>query len=466
MQIAQTLAGYSLGQADVLRRAMGKKIRSVMEAEREKFVEGAEEQGIAKPKASHIFDLIAKFAEYGFNKSHAAAYALVAYQTGYLKANYPVEFLAASMTLDINHTDKLSGFRQELQRMEIALLPPDINASKATFSVEQTEKGGAIRYALAALKNVGRTAMEALVAEREANGPFKDVADFASRLDTTVINKRQLENLVKAGAFDSLNANRRQVFEAIDQIVRAAAGAARERDDNQQSLFGGDPEHDSVRIAFSPGPDWPVNDRLRNEFEAVGFYMSAHPLDDYRKTFGKLGVIRSADLFSGVERSQSPKLAGMVLSRKERDSAKGNRFAFIQLSDSSGAYEVTAFSEVLAQSRALLDQSEQEGTPVLINATAQYEDEGVRLLANSIEPLDAAVARADDGIRIFVTDPDVLGNLKAILDREKGGRGRCTIVVEYGEAEVELGLDERYAVSPRMRAAIKSLQGVMAVQEL
>ena len=240
MQIAQELAGYSLGGADLLRRAMGKKIQAEMDAQRQSFIEGAVERKVAKAKAAAIFEQVNKFAGYGFNKSHAAAYALVAYQTAYLKANHPVAFMAASMTYDMGNTDKLNVFRQELQRMGVALLPPDINRSLVDFSVEATEQGPAIRYALAAVKNVGAAAMAAVVAEREANGPFASLADFVDRLDARQVNKRQIEMLASAGAFDSFNSNRHQVFQGAEVIVRHAAAAVQERESAQVSLFGGE----------------------------------------------------------------------------------------------------------------------------------------------------------------------------------------------------------------------------------
>ena len=239
MQIAQVLAGYSLGGADLLRRAMGKKDRKVMDAQRQTFVDGAIANGVTRAQATHIFDLVAKFAGYGFNKSHAAAYALVAYQTAFLKANHPVEFLAASMTLDMGNTDKLNIFRQELRRLGVSLLPPDVNASEAVFAVElQDGDSPAIRYALAAIKNVGEAAMEAMVDERRTNGPYRDVFDFAGRLDSRTVNKRALENLVRAGAFDRLDPNRRRLLESVETLLRHAGAAASDRESNQMALFG------------------------------------------------------------------------------------------------------------------------------------------------------------------------------------------------------------------------------------
>ncbi len=307
MQIAQVLAGYTLGGADLLRRAMGKKIQSEMDAQRQQFVEGAAARGVGRPRAELIFDQMAKFAGYGFNKSHAAAYALVAYQTAFLKANYPVEFMAASMTLDLGNTDKLAHFRQELGRLGIALLPPDINRSLVAFGVEPDLKDAkpAIRYALAAVKGVGEQAMRDLVLERAANGPFKDLFDFALRLDAKSFNRRQFENLVKAGAFDSLNPNRAQTFAAAEQLLRQASRAAEERQDGQESLFAGIATSGfAARPSLPVVPDWPDVERLQNEFDAIGFYLSSHPLDPYGKSLERAGILSYADLPGGARRGR------------------------------------------------------------------------------------------------------------------------------------------------------------------
>ncbi|MEQ8695358.1 MAG: OB-fold nucleic acid binding domain-containing protein, partial [Bauldia litoralis] len=465
MQIAQILSGYTLGGADVLRRAMGKKIKSEMDAQRSIFVEGAVKNGIKKDKASLIFDLVDKFAGYGFNKSHAAAYALVAYQTGYLKANYPVEFMAASMTFDMGNADRLTAYRRELQRLDIALLPPDVNASEATFSVED----GAIRYALAALKNVGRSAMEAMVREREANGPYESVADFATRLDTTVVNRRQIENLIKAGAFDSLNPNRRQLFDGVDLILRLANSASGERDSNQSNLFGDSMASDAQALPLPNVLDWPVTDRLRNEFDAIGLYLSAHPLDAYEKSLERLNISTYSDIAHRAAAGRAPataKLAGTVIGRKERRSARGNKFAFIQLSDPSGMFEITAFSEVLANARDLLESAVSEGTPVLVTADVRSEEDSVRLLAQAITPLDNAVAASAAGLRVWVTDPAAVEPLASVVAREKQGRGRVQVVVPLGSREAHISLPKTYMISPATRQAIKSIPGIMHVEEV
>jgi DNA polymerase-3 subunit alpha len=463
LQIAQVFAGYTLGGADLLRRAMGKKIKAEMEAQRETFVQGAMARGVSADRASQVFDLVDKFAGYGFNKAHSACYAFIAYQTAWLKANYPVEFFAASMTLDLGNTDKLNTFRQELARLGVPLLPPDINMSEPHFSVETSPDGKqAVRYALAAVKNVGAHAMALVVAERKANGPYKSLFDFARRLDVRAVNKRQLENLACAGAFDSLNPHRAQVHAAVEMLIRNAGSAAAERESSQVNLFG------EVAVDDMPLPvvaDWDPNDRLKREFEAIGFYLSAHPLDDYAKALARLGVVRQVELTSravagGVSRV---KLAGIVVSKQERTSARGNRFAFVQLTDTSGVFEITLFSEVLAASRQLLES----GKPLLVTAEARAEGDGVRVLAHSLAPLDAAAADAAATLRIFVRDAAPLPSLRKLFDATGGrAKGRVSLVVDIDDREVEIALPGQFPVSPQIKARAKAIPGVIDVQEL
>jgi len=466
MQIAQLLAGYSLGTADLLRRAMGKKIPAEMEAQRQAFIEGAVGRGVDTGLADHIFDQMAKFAGYGFNKSHAAAYALVAYQTAYLKANYPVEFLAASMTLDLGNTDKLNIFRQELDRLDIRLLPPDINRSEVTFAVEPDPRTGnpAVRYALAAVKGVGGQAMSDLVAERTAGGRFKDLIDFAHRLDAKSFNRRQFENLAKAGAFDTLNPNRAQTFTAAELLLRHASLAAEERRSRQESLFG------TLDPGFAPRPalplvsDWPPVEKLQHEFAAIGFYLSSHPLDPYGKSLERIGVIRFAELPAGLAANDAArfKLAGVVVGKKERTSARGTRFAFVQMSDPSGLFEVTLFSEMLSEARGLLES----GQPLVVSVDARSGEESLRLIAQTIEPLDAVVADAAAGLRVFLGEVRALSNLKSVITREAGGRGRVTVVLDLPSRQVEIAIPGGFRVDPRMRAAVKSLPGIVDVHDI
>jgi DNA polymerase-3 subunit alpha len=459
MQAAQILAGYSLGGADLLRRAMGKKIQSEMDAQRQTFITGASARGISKEKANEIFDTIDKFAGYGFNKSHAAAYALVAYQTAYLKANYPVEFMAASMSLDLGNTDKLAGFKGECVRLGIPVLPPDINRSDVRFSVDE----GKVRYALAAVRNVGEGAMAAVVAEREKRGPFKSLADFAGRLDGNAVNKRLIENLVKAGAFDSIEPNRNKVFAGAEQIIRYAQHKSSERKSSQGILFGG--EDNSVKLVLNNVPDWRPMEKLSNEFEAIGFYLSAHPLDAYSGTLDALKVKKATDVprLTPQECSHPIRMAGTVVAKRERVGKRGNKFAFVMLSDDTGNFEITMWSEVLAASRELLES----GAPVLLTLDAQMDDErGVRLLCSRADPLEKALAARLKNLRLSVNDTMPVHELQDLLAADGRGNGRITLAARSNGSWVEIALPGRYAIQPKTLAGLKNVPGILEIREV
>ncbi len=462
IQAAQTMAGYSLGSADLLRRAMGKKNASEMAAQRGNFVAGAAKRGVDDQQANFVFDLMEKFSGYGFNKSHSAPYALIAYQTAYLKANHPVEFLAASMTLDMGNTDKLNQFRQEADRLAIALLPPDINRSGVAFSVETDRKTGkpAIRYALAAIKGVGAQAMGELVRERDRNGRFKDLFDLAQRLDARNFNRGQFEGLAKAGAFEGLNPNRAQTFASAELLLREASRSSAERQDGQGSLFGlGLKDRPSLPLV----EDWPPAEKLQHEFAAIGFYLSSHPLDAYGRSLERAGILRSADLPAALAANAATRfrLAGIVVGRKERTSARGNRFAFVQMSDTSGVFEVTVFAEMLREARALFDM----GQPLAVTVDVRNEEDNLRLTVHKIEPLDDVVAHAAAGLRVFLGEARALAHLKNLIGREAGGRGRVSVVLDLAEREVEIAIPGGFRVDPKVRAAVKSLPGIVDVHD-
>lgn len=455
MQVAQVFAGYSLGDADLLRRAMGKKIKSEMDAQRARFVEGASAKGVSEKQANYVFDIVDKFAGYGFNKSHSACYALVAYQTAYLKANYPVEFLAASMSLDLNNTEKLHVFKQEADQLKIKVCPPSVQDSQAIFDV----KDGQILYALGAIKNVGRQAMEQLAEERTENGPFKDLFDFARRLNPKGINKRQLENLVRAGALDCLNPNRAQLLASVDMIMSLANQAANERESNQVSLFGDAMESDMDNPVLPQVEPWLPMDRLNEEFNAVGFYISGHPLDDYAKAMKQTGVVTYAELLQKT--SSAERVAGTVAARQDRRSKQGNPFAFVTLSDPTGRFEVVVFSEALNSFRELLEP----GRSVVIGVEIDREGDDVRLRAQSVRPVDEVAATAADGLKIFLDTPEPLESVKSRLPDK--GRGVVSLVLLAGKGrEVEVELKERFHITPPVRAAIQAVPGVVDVQDI
>ena len=457
MRIARELAGYTMGEADILRRAMGKKIPAEMIPQRAKFMKGAEERKIPRSAAETIFEQAEKFAGYGFNKGHAAAYAQVAYQTAYLKANYPVEFLAASMTLDIGNTDRLNIFRQEAQRLGVTVAPPDINRSESVFSVDAA--ANTVFYALAAVKGVGKQAMDHVVEMRTTGGKFKSISDFARRVDPRQVNKRSFENLVRAGAFDSLNPNRRQLVENSDRILGGAQAAQRERESGQVSLFGGgDSAAEELRLTNIP--DWPVHERLGEEFSAMGFYLSGHPLDAYGPALKRLGASTYLALQEDRRRAGfKAKLAGTVIKKSERRGRNDQMYAFVSFSDPTGMFEIMLFPEVLAASRPLLEA----GKSLLINASAEWDGDELKLRAASILDLDKAAADAGEGMTVRLADASSLTALAAELNQS--GKGLVNIVVPGASGEeVEIELKKRVAVTAVLRSRVAALPGVMAVE--
>ncbi len=449
MQIAQQLAGYSLGQADLLRRAMGKKIQAEMDQQRDIFTAGCQEENkIPITTANRIFDQMAKFASYGFNKCHSAPYGLIAYQTAYLKANYPVEFIASMMTYDLNNTDKLGIGGEELMRMKIPLLSPDVNRSFARFSVEQKDDKFGVRYALAALKNVGESAIDLMAVEREAHGPFLDIIDFARRLDSKAINKRMLENLIASGAFDSLDPNRAKLYGNIDLILKHVGEKAAQQNSNQHSLFGGsgDSAVDLPPVVLAEVRPWGRAERAQKEFDAVGFYLTEHPVDSYGDMLKKCNVktyaeLKNTDFGSG---ELAVNLAGVVVSKKERLSKKGNKFAFVQFSDATGFYEGVLFAEAYTNCKDLIEP----GTAVLIKALAKREDEEVRFVIQSLSRLEDSAAAASKLLSMTVMDAKALAHVKEVLLKSGVGSARVELTLRCENYESLINLAERYKITP------------------
>ena len=464
-QIARDLAGYSLGKADILRRAMGKKDRKEMASQRDSFISGAVERGIGKNDAEAIFDTCAKFAEYGFNKSHSAPYALLTYQTAYMKANYPVEFLAASMTLDMGNTDKLSEFRAEAERIGLKVEPPSINRSGVEFDVD----GNTIHYALAALRGVGRQAVETIVASR-GERPFTDLADFGARINPRAVNKRVLESLAASGAFDPIEPNRARAFAAVDALMATAQRTQEDAVRGQSELFGGAVQ--AAQIIVPALEAWLPAERLQREYDAVGFFLSGHPLDDYATALKRLRVQSWAEFARAVKNgSGSGRVAGTVVARTERRTKNGSKMGIIGLSDPTGHYEAVLFAEGLAQYRDLLEP----GRAVLLFLTAEVQADEVRSRIQSVEPLDEAAARTQKGLRVFLRNeepiPGVARRLEPMQNGSRNGGesgdGEVSMVLLLQNgSEVEVKLPGRFKVSPQIAGAIKAVTGVVTVEAL
>ncbi|MEO6013588.1 MAG: DNA polymerase III subunit alpha [Devosia sp.] len=454
-QVARDLAGYTLAEADLLRRAMGKKIKAEMDAQRGRFLEGAAAKGIAKALANTIFDACAKFAEYGFNKSHSAPYGYITYQTAYLKAHFTQEFIAASMTYDMGNTDKLNEFREDAKKHGIAMVAPSVNTSEATF----TARDGKIFYAIGAIKGVGQAVAEHIV-EARGTKPFADLADFATRVDPRIINKRTLETLVNAGAFDGLAPKREQAFAAIDMIVATAQRTNSNASDGIMDMFASDtPE--PIRLTANVTP-WNLAERLERERSAIGFHISAHPLDDYAGLFESMKIMPYARFEAGVKEGDlsAGKLAGTIATRSDRRTKKGTPMLSLSLSDPSGSYEVIGFSEAVEQYGSIL----QAGRSVILNVEADERPDGVSLRLMSAIPLDEAAQKAGRRLTIFASDTKPLTSIRAQL--KPGGEGQVTFIVsrDNGAKEYEIELPTRFQLSPAIAGGIKSLDGVVDVR--
>ncbi len=469
-QIARDMAGYTLAEADLLRRAMGKKIKAEMDAQRGRFMAGAAERGYGKELATEIFDACAKFAEYGFNKSHSAPYALITYQTAYLKANYPAEFMAASLTLDSGNTDKIAEFRREAIRLGVPVEAPAVNRSGVAFDVAHDGAGqGRILYSLAALKGVGAAAVESLVEVRGAE-PFRDLADFGRRINPKVINKRVLESLIAAGALDELEEDRARLTAGVDRILGMASRLQESAAVGQADMFGAAEERQPLLLPVVE--PWLPAERLKREHDAVGFYLSAHPLDEYGAVLAKLRVQTWAEFVQSVHGGATAgRLAGTVTSKQERRTRTGNKMGVVQLSDSTGTFEIVLFSETLSEYRELLEP----GNSLMVLVNAEERPEGISLRIQDrregreerdrppIELLD----RVDAGLkqmRVFVRDAAPLASVQRQLGAKGEGEASLVLLLDEGKREVEMRLPGRFAVTPQIASALRAVRGVVQVE--
>jgi DNA polymerase-3 subunit alpha len=419
MNIAVTLADYTLGDADLLRRAMGKKKAAEMAKQKSRFEEGAKKNKIDKDKATYIFDLMEKFAGYGFNKSHSAAYAMVTYQTAYLKKHYPAEFMAAQLSCESGNTDKITVYISECRNMGIEVLPPRVNDSFEDFHVVD----GKIVFGLSAVKNVGEGAVNSILHARGEDGAFCSFQDFARRVDLRKVNKKVIESLIKCGAFDSLGPARRAMFEALDSVLEQAAGFQREKIDGQFNLFAGECQPGRQgNFADAPipeVPEWEELMKLAFEKDLMGFYVTGHPLmkfEDLIKSFANA----SASSLGNLPASSQVRIAGLVKKMKEITTKKGDRMAFVELEDLTGTIEVTVFSDLYLPNRELLQSSE----PLMVTGIKEGENDAPKLRANEIYLLEHSPRYFSRGLLIRISalgaDPKQIKDLKRILNQYKG----------------------------------------------
>ena len=510
MQITQILAGFSLGDADLLRRAMGKKDPKEMASLRARFAEGAKTlHNIEEKNATEIFDTIEKFAGYGFNKSHAAAYALVSWQTAWLKCHYPVEFFAASMTLDMNNTDKLDVLRQEVAKQAIILLPPDVNYSEVEFSVEKSMDNGLsvkkLRYGLAAIKNVGHAAVEKLVAERRANGNFASLLDFAARVEPHSLNKRQVEQMAASGAFDALHPERALVFAAAEGILAQAARRGRERDSNQTALFDnaepkspnlagegktnkiGKNAKESEKTLIENGIlpvsttiiAWTDEEKRNYEKAALGFYLTAHPLADYRPRLNAMPEISSSRSLSDPRllAKNEIRVAALVLECRERTAKSGNKFAFVQLSDEFGGFEVMAFQDILLKHRDML----QTGQKLFLTLKAKEDkrgnernnrfsngsngngnggsnsDSGQRLLLDRVQILDEYLVNQPGHLLLSTDSVNAAEAMKELLTKIPRGKIKLSAQIQLDDKIIVLHSNQGFLINQEILKQIRAL---------
>ncbi len=419
MQIAQTLAGFTAGEADILRRAMGKKKKAELDKQKERFINGAIKNGIAKDVANFVFTKIEPFAQYGFNKSHAAAYAMIAYQTAYLKTYHKEDFIAATMSTELTNTSKLREFVEELKRLKVEIVRPDINKCFAEFKALD----GKIYYGLGAIKNVGYEAISNIINEREQNGKFKSFDNFISRVDSKDINKLQLEGLTKAGVFDCFEKDRNKIFISIPKVIQQNKNINQDKENNQSSLFGSS-EGEDYQFEFLPSKPWKEKELLTEEFKSLGFYISNHPLNEYEEIFNQL-KITSFHQFNKDETSESL-VAGTIMSLQEKKSAKGTPYAIVKFSDKKGEFELFLFSEVLINNRDKLKEA--ESFVLTVQKDKAAENSPRRVNVKKILSLDEVLNKPYSKVTIELSENYKLNELKEILS--KHGETEISLVVK------------------------------------
>ena len=463
MQIAQVLANYSLGGADLLRRAMGKKKPEEMAKQKKIFLDGSKENKLDLKKSEAVFDQMEKFAEYGFNKSHSAAYAYVAYQTAYLKAHYPVEFMAALLTEDMENTDKVIKNINEIRNMDISILPPDINESSRDFTVHEKD----IRFGLGAVKGVGGAAVEAIVEARQDEGPFESLHNFCERVDLRRVNKRVVEALIKCGAFDSLKHNRSQFMGALEEAMESGQKLQREKESGQESLFGTEQITTQSGHAYGQLPEleeWPENVLLANEKESIGFYITGHPLARHSETIKRFSTCDTMGLIERADKEEVS-VCGIVTGVKLLNTRKGDRMAFVTLEDLSGFVEMVVFPETYTESAELLSSEE----PLLVRGTVDVGEDACKLLVNEVLKLKDVQKNRTRRVHFRLTTPGLeerqLRSLREIMGRYHGECEALIHLVVPNRSETVISLPEtlRLQASDEMIDDVEKLFGYNVV---
>ncbi len=448
MQIAQILSGFTAGEADILRRAMGKKKRAELEKQKERFVEGAYKNGISKDIAAGIFLKIEPFAEYGFNKSHAAAYAIIAYQTAFLKTYYPHEFFAASMSMELSNQKKLSEFFEELKRLSINIIRPDINKCYADFSSD----GKNFLYALGAIKNVGFEAISKIVEERSKNGKFKDLTDFIKRVNPKDINKLQLEGLVKAGAFDNLNSNRQTLYNSIPNIILKSKNIFENNSANQIDLFKEDKDETYIENV----EDWDVDIKLSKEFETLGFFISDHPLNQYKSLFDQYNIINYEE-FNSNENILSSNISSTILKVQEKKTQKGKSYAIIKFSDLSGVFELFIFSDIFETSREILI----EGNSVMITLVKNYVDDNTaqkKINIKKIISMKEVIEKPIEEVKIKIKNLEDIEKINKL--NLVGGKTKVIINVDVNKKMISFKLNENRKIDHKMLNLLRNEKNI------
>jgi len=451
MQIAQILSGFTAGEADILRRAMGKKKRSELEKQKQRFIEGAYKNGISKEVAAGIFLKIEPFAEYGFNKSHAAAYAVVAYQTAYLKTYYPHEFFAASMSMELSNQNKLSEFYEELKRLNINIIRPDINTCFADF----TSNGKDFLYALGAIKNVGYEAISNVIDERTKNGKFKNISDFINRINPKNINKLQLEGLVRAGAFDKININRQSLFNSIPNIILKSKNNFENKMANQIDLF--EDEFKTKDDFLEKIEDWNIDSKLSKEFETLGFFISDHPLNQYKIIFNQYNIV-NYDYFENEKNSLSSNIACTVLKVQEKKTLKGNSYAIVKLSDLSSVFELFIFSDVYELNRDKLI----EGNSLMITLMKNYTDEAKtqrKINVKKIVTLKEVVNSNFEELKFKINNFEELTKLKNLS--KKDGKTKITFQISDKDNNYTFALNDKRYIDNNLINELKIRENIL-----